>query len=82
MYGLMETRKRRSRSAELWTTPTTATSVANLATYRETVLGGFPGEAAQATGEEGMWVLRVDMAAAVAIHPGNLIATLLPSPAK
>jgi hypothetical protein len=58
----------------------TATAVANLATCRGTVPGGFPGEAAWSAGEEGMRVLGEDMAAAVVIHPGTPIATLLPSP--
>jgi hypothetical protein len=39
-------------------------------------------EAVQAAREEGMRELREDMAAAVAIHPENPIATLLLPPAK
>jgi hypothetical protein len=71
-----------SWSAELRTTPTTAIAVANLVTYRGTNPGGFPGEAVRAAREEGMQALGEDMAAAVAIHPRNLIPTLLLPRAK
>jgi hypothetical protein len=56
--------------------------VANLATYRETTPGGFPGEAAWAAEEEATWVPGEDMAVAVVIHPGNLIIALLRSIAE
>jgi hypothetical protein len=67
------------RSAELWATSATAIAVASPATYLETASGGFSGEAARAAEEGAEWVPREDMAAAVAIRPGNLIVALLRS---